>query len=99
MGVHAPIGHQADEMQTMSARRREGVLQNRIGAQFAVGGNKFYTIRATARIRKPNGGLSELRRSASLTVMLSPTYDKNGYRILDARSGPAVRPLEETWPW
>jgi len=68
-------------------------------AQFAISGDKIYTIRATARIWKPNGGLSEVRRSAALTVLLSPAYDKGGYRILDARSGPAVRPLEETWPW
>jgi hypothetical protein len=68
-------------------------------ARFVIGGDRFYTIRATARIRKPNGGLSDLRRSATLTVLLSPEYDKGGYRILDARSGPAVRPLEETWPW
>jgi hypothetical protein len=31
--------------------------------------------------------------------MRGPSYDKFGYRILDARSGPAERPLEETWPW
>ena len=67
--------------------------------RFVVGGDRIYTIRATARIWKPNGGLSEVRRSAALTVLLSPSYDKGGYRILDARSGPAVRPLEETWPW
>jgi hypothetical protein len=68
-------------------------------ASLVIGGDKFYTIRATARIRKPNGGLSDLRRTATLTVLLSPTYDLGSYRILDARSGPAVRPMEETWPW
>ena len=67
--------------------------------QFVVGGARMYTIRATARIRKPNGGLSDLRRTAALTVLLAPKYDIGGYRILDARSGPAVRPLEEVWPW
>ena len=68
-------------------------------ARFTIGGDTTYTIRATARIRTPNGGLSDLRRTATLTVLMSPTYDRGGYRILDARSGPAARPLEETWPW
>ena len=66
---------------------------------FQPGGGKILTIRATARVRTPNARLSELRRTATLTVMIGPSYDKAGYRILDARSGPAVRPLEETWPW
>jgi len=64
-----------------------------------VGGGKILTIRATARVRLPNAGLSELRRTAALTVLIRPEYDASGYRILDSRSGPAVRPLEETWPW
>jgi len=70
-----------------------------VAGQYRPGGGRIYTIRATARVRLPNGALSELRRSAALTVMMGPTYDKSGYRVLDARSGPAVRPLEETWPW
>ncbi len=69
------------------------------GNLFRIGGGTIFTIRATARVRLPNGGLSELRRTASLTVKMAPRYDSGGYRILDSRSGPAVRPLEETWPW
>jgi general secretion pathway protein K len=64
-----------------------------------IGGGKILTLRATARVRSANGRLGELRRTATLTVMRGPSYDKPGYRILDARSGPAERPLEETWPW
>lgn len=67
--------------------------------RYQPGSGKILTIRATARVRMPNAGLSELRRSATLTVLIGPKYDRSGYRILDARSGPAVRPLEETWPW
>ena len=67
--------------------------------RFHPGGGKIYTIRATARVRTPNARLSDLRRTATLTVMFGPRYDTTGYRILDARSGPAVRPLEESWPW
>ena len=67
--------------------------------RFQVSRSKVVTIRATARVRTPNSVLSELRRTATLTVIFGPTYDVGGYRILDARSGPAVRPLGETWPW
>jgi general secretion pathway protein K len=74
------------------------VLGTAVG-HFQPGGGKILTIRATARGHTPNARLSELRRTAALTVLIGPTYDKTGYRILDARSGPAVRPLEETWPW
>ena len=64
-----------------------------------IGGGKILTLRATARVRSANGHLGEVRRTATLTVMRGPSYDKGGYRILDTRSGPAERPLEETWPW
>jgi general secretion pathway protein K len=64
-----------------------------------IGGGKIVTLRATARVRSAGGRLGELRRTATLTIMREPSYDKTGYRVLDARSGPAERPLEETWPW
>jgi general secretion pathway protein K len=108
--VMAAAGVPPDAISTVVALRRHAPIMPEqlrafaanlgpAAASFIIGGDKFYTIRATARIRKPNGGLSDLRRTATLTVLLSPTYDPGGYRILDARSGPAVRPLEETWPW
>lgn len=93
----------------VSLRRQRPIVAEQLAAlapvlgdlagRFQPGGGKIYTIRATARVRTPNASLSELRRTATLTVMLGPKYDANGYRILDARSGPAVRPMEETWPW
>jgi len=108
--VMAAAGVPPAAIEAVVALRRQGPimadqLRNLAGIlgpaarSFVIGGDKIYTIRATARIRKPNGGLSEVRRTAAMTVLLSPTYDPNGYRILDARSGPAVRPLEEIWPW
>ena len=56
-------------------------------------GSNVYTIRATARVRRADGSLSELRRSATLTVLLGPSYDRSGYRIIDSRSGASTRPL------
>ena len=88
---HAPIVF--EQLRSLAA------MLGPAAARFVIGGDKVYTIRATARICKPNGGLSDLRRTATLTVLLSPTYSLGGYRILDARSGPAARPMEETWPW
>ena len=70
-----------------------------MASSLTIGGGKILTLRATARIRSADGRLGELRRTSTLTIMREPSYDKAGYRILDARSGPAERPLEETWPW
>jgi general secretion pathway protein K len=84
---------EAEQLAALAPALGEAV--GRIG----ISAGKIYTIRATARVRTPNAGLSELRRTATLTVMLAPRYDRSGYRILDARSGPSIRPLEETWPW
>jgi hypothetical protein len=89
---HGPITQEQWTALAPSLGEMAGVLN--------IGGGKILTLRATARVRSANGGrLGELRRTATLTVMREPSYDKAGYRILDARSGPAERPLEETWPW
>jgi hypothetical protein len=88
---HGPIAQEQWMALAPSLREMAGVL--------TIGGGKVLTLRATARVRSANGRLGELRRTATLTVMRGPSYDKAGYRILDARSGPAERPLEETWPW
>jgi general secretion pathway protein K len=70
-----------------------------MASSLTIGGGKILTLRATARIRSADGRLGELRRTSTLTILSEPSYDKAGYRVLDARSGPAERPLEETWPW
>jgi general secretion pathway protein K len=46
------------------------------GAQrLAIGGLSIYTLRATARLRLPDGGLSDLRRSVAATVkFLGPAF-------------------------
>jgi general secretion pathway protein K len=106
----AAAGAPADAVATIVRLRRQAPITSEQLRSFAsmlgpaaprlvIGGGNTYTIRATARIRMPNGGLSDLRRTATLTVLLAPTYDRGGYRVLDARSGPVARPMEETWPW
>lgn len=70
-----------------------------MAGQFQLGGGKVLMLRATARVRGADGRLGELRRTSTLTVLLAPNFDPRGYRVLNARSGPAERPLEETWAW
>jgi general secretion pathway protein K len=45
-------------------------------ARLRVGGEEFFTLRSTARIRLPNGQLSDLRRTVAATVVFLPSsYD------------------------
>jgi general secretion pathway protein K len=44
-------------------------------ARLRVGGNSIFTLRSTARIRLPNGQLSDLRRTVAATVRFSPGED------------------------
>ena len=66
--------------------------------RFRVGGNSIYTIRATARLRLPNGGPSEVVRTAAAVVkVLDPLlYAPNTVHVLrfydDAWSQDAVAP-------
>jgi hypothetical protein len=47
-----------------------------------VGGNAIYTLRATARLRLPNGALSDERRSvAAMVKFLGKGFDES-YHIL-----------------
>jgi general secretion pathway protein K len=47
-----------------------------------VGGNSIYTIRATARVRLPNGQISDLKRTvAAMVKIMPPGYDAP-YHIL-----------------
>lgn len=43
-----------------------------MGVRLALGGSSMYTLRATARPRTPGGMLSDMRRSASALIKLSP---------------------------
>jgi general secretion pathway protein K len=108
--VLAAEGFAPEAIAAVVAMRKQGPITRERLVAFApslgemaggltIGGGKILTLRATARVRSADGRLGELRRTATLTIMREPSYDKSGYRVLDARSGPAERPLEETWPW
>jgi hypothetical protein len=46
MAVHAAVGNQPEEMQSMSARSGKGVLQNTIAFQFAIGDALLIRVRS-----------------------------------------------------
>jgi general secretion pathway protein K len=52
------------------------------GNRLRLGGNSIFTIRATARVRLPNGQLSDMKRSvAAMVKIMPPGYDAP-YHIL-----------------
>ncbi len=51
-------------------------------ARLRVGGEIFFTLRSTARIRLPNGQLSDLRRTVAATVAFLPSDNDVPFQIL-----------------
>lgn len=51
-------------------------------SRLRIGGSSMYTLRATARLRLPNGALSDARRSVAVTVKLRPEGYEQPYHIL-----------------
>jgi general secretion pathway protein K len=47
-----------------------------------IGGNSIFTLRATARLRLPNGQLSDLRRTVAAQVKMMPAGYDTSYHIL-----------------
>ena len=52
------------------------------GARLPVGGNSIFTIRATARLRRPDGSLSDLRRSVAAQVKFFGAGFNPPYQVL-----------------
>ena len=85
--VLAAIGVPADAINAIVARRRTSPITpdqvplflQTIGiatAPLRSGGNSIYTIRATARLRLPNGQLSDMRRTVAAQIKyMPPGYD------------------------
>jgi general secretion pathway protein K len=54
----------------------QGIIQGEAAGKLRVGGGSIWTLRATAQIRLPNGGVSDLRRSVSALVKFrEPGYN------------------------
>ena len=70
------------------------------GGRIQLGGDTFFTLRATARMYQPDGRLSDLRRTVSATVRYNnpKLYPDNPYTILRWReTDPPARLLFEAW--
>lgn len=65
--------------------------------RFRIGGDRIFTLRATARPLS-GGRLSETRRTVSMTVQFASRIAPEGYRILDWQENAAVRNVSEFWP-
>lgn len=65
--------------------------------RFRLGGDNIYTLRATARLRLPDGRLSEARRSAAMILQLRSTVAPEGFRILGWED--SVPPSMEVEAW
>jgi general secretion pathway protein K len=50
--------------------------------RLAVGGHSIFTLRATARLRLPNGNFSDMRRTAAALLKLMPPGYDSSYHIL-----------------
>lgn len=66
--------------------------------RFRIGGDNIYTLRATARLRRPDGKLSELRRSVAMTVQINSRVSPEGFRILAWQDAAPAPPLFDVWP-
>jgi general secretion pathway protein K len=66
--------------------------------RFRIGGDRIFTLRATARPRRPDGRLSDTRRTVAMTVQFASRMAPEGYRVLDWQENASVRNLSEFWP-
>lgn len=81
--------------------RELGVVAPFLGpaaGRFRIGGDLIYTLRATARLRRPDGALSDLRRSVSMTVQLYTKTSPDAFRVLAWQDNAAAPPLFNVWP-
>lgn len=77
------------------------MIQEALGpaaGRFRLGGGNIWTVRATARLRQPDGSLSDLRRSASMVLELQSKFSPDGFRILRWRPDAAVETrIDAAW--
>lgn len=65
--------------------------------RFRMGGDNIFTLRATARLRLPDGRLSEARRTVAMTLQLNSTVAPEGFRILGWEDSVPPSPEIEAW--
>ncbi len=92
----------------VNLRRRTPIIREQLGevmpllgpaaGRFRVGGEKIYTLRATARVRRQDGTLSDLRRSVAMTIQIYSRISPDNFRILAWQDNAAGRQLFDVWP-
>lgn len=75
-----------------------GPLLGPAAGRFRIGGDQVYTLRATARLRRPDGALSDLRRSVAMTVQLFTKTSPDAFRVLAWQDNAVAPPLFNVWP-
>lgn len=108
--VMLAAGAPPSAVQMIMANRRAGPLMpeqfgvsrallGSAASRFRIGGDNIYTLQAFARPRRADGRLSDLVRSASMTVQINSTRAPGGTRILQYRENtPGARQRYEVWP-
>jgi general secretion pathway protein K len=80
--VDAVVGARRQQpFRSQQALRALGI-PDQILARVGIGGGQIYTIRATARARTPDGGLSDAVRSVAATVSFQGAGTELGYQVL-----------------
>jgi general secretion pathway protein K len=91
--VLAAVGLPPDTVELLVRARREQPLRSlqslgamripdEVLARLGIGGSSIYTVRATARVRTPEGGLSDAARSVGATVSFDGAGPEIGYQVL-----------------
>jgi general secretion pathway protein K len=76
--VLASLGLEPQHVQAILERRRVrpfGTSDDLGSGRLRIGGNSVFTLRATARLRLPDGKLSDLRRSVAAMVRFMPPFN------------------------
>jgi hypothetical protein len=77
--------------------RSLGGLLGPAAGRFRLGGDNIYTLRATARPYRPDGKLSDLRRSVAMTLQLYYQGSAGATRVLAWQENAVPRPDIDGW--
>ncbi len=66
---------------SLAPLRNMGIAPEILG-RLGVGGSQIYTLEATARVRTPDGALSDAVRSVAATVSFQGAGPETGYEVL-----------------
>ncbi len=100
-GVSAPAAQMIVELRRQAPVRNLQAVAPLLGpaaARFRLSGDNIYTLRATARLLRPDGRWRDVRRTVSMTVQMFSTVAPNGYRILAWHDLAAGESEELAWP-